>query len=326
MLKQLTRAAALALAALALTTGPAEAQPADTFPSKTIKFVVHTTPGGPLDTMVRMAATLLNKQLGWSTVVENRPGASGAVGMSYVMTQAADGYTILSATSSTTFSMAKGQIPFKVSDLYWLQAVQAEPTSVAVLKDSKLKSVKDFVEYLKKNPKGLKVGGFESGGFHQFTFYQLQRQTGFQANWVPFRSGKDAAVALLGGHIDVCFMTPSSALAQVENGDIRLLGMSTQERSPFFPEVPTLKEQGYDVVEALWRGFVMKAGAPGPVIEKLQAGLEKIQESAEWKEYMKKEGQVRVNIRDYRLRKLAEKEVEERRAFLEQGGFLTTGK
>src|SRR6202043_2530771 len=97
----------------------------------------------------------------------------------------------------------------------------------------------------------------------------LQQVGHFNSIWVPFGGGQDAAVALLGGHIDVAIMTPSSALAEVRNGDIRLLGISSEGRDEYFPDVPTFREQGYEVVASIWRGVMLKAGTPQPVIDPL---------------------------------------------------------
>ena len=129
-------------------------------------------------------------------------------------------------------------------------------------------------------------------------------------------------MALLGGHIDAAIITPSSALAQVENGDIRLLGISSKQRSEYFPEVPTFKEQGFDLVESIWRGVMVKAGTPQHVIDVLTSATAQITRVAEWKEFSRLNLQQSVDISIAGMKKLVTEEVTADRSFLEHNGFL----
>ena len=147
-----------------------------------------------------------------------------------------------------------------------LPALQAEPSAVAVRADSRFKTLKELIDAIcARAPTSCRSAAFRSAGFHQFVFYRLQQEGKFKSVWVPFKGGQEAGMALLGGHIDVAVMTPSSALAQLQNGDIRLLGISSEGRDQYFPDVPTFKEQGFDVVEGIWRSVMVKAGTPRPV-------------------------------------------------------------
>ncbi len=163
------------------------------------------------------------------------------------MTQPADGYNILVLTGTLTFGIAQGLIPFELEDFRLLRAMQSEPSSLAVLSDSQFKSVDDFTKYMKDNPNGLKVGGHAPGGFHQYMLYQLMKKGGFESGWIPHDASGKVTLGLLGKHLDAAMMTPSTGLAQVKSGEIKLLGVSTDERSAFLPDVPTFKEQGYDI-------------------------------------------------------------------------------
>jgi len=303
-------------------SGQAPAQGKSAYPSKPVTFVVWSSPGSPLDVFMRKLASLTEKELGQPVVVENRTGGSGAVAMSYVNSQPADGYTVLSTTGSMSFSIAKGEIPFKADDFTMVRSFQAEPSAVAVRKDSPLKTLDDFINYMKQHPNGLKIGGYASGGFHQYVLYRLQQAAGFQATWIPFEGGADAVTNLLGGHIDVAVMTPSSGLSQVQSGEIRLLGISTEKRSPYFPDVPTFKEKGYDVVEMLWRGVMVKKGTPQEVIDRLNQAFDKVVQTDEWKKYMRDFQQEDFNLGSQELTALVNREISDRRAFLEQGGFI----
>jgi putative tricarboxylic transport membrane protein len=306
---------------LVLLAGAAAAA-ADTYPSRTVKLLCWTTAGAPLDVMMRQLGKQLAEIFGQSVVVENRAGGSGVAAMASLMNQPADGYNVLSTTSSMSFTMATGRIAFGPQNFIVLPAIQAEPSAVAVRADSRFKTLRQLVEYLRDHPDKLTVGGFSAAGFHQFVFYRLQQEGKFKADWIPFKGGQEAGLALLGGHIDVAVITPSSALAQIQNGDLRLLAISSAQRDEYFPDIPTFKEQGFDVVETIWRGVMVKAGTPQPVIDVLTAAIEKVKQTREWKEFSRVNLQSSPNISLEDMRKLVAGEISSDRAFLESGGFL----
>jgi tripartite-type tricarboxylate transporter receptor subunit TctC len=306
---------------LVLLAGAAAAA-ADTYPSRTVKLLCWTTAGAPLDVMMRQLGKQLAEIFGQSVVVENRAGGSGVAAMASLMNQPADGYNLLSTTSSMSFTMATGRIAFGPQNFIVLPAIQAEPSAVAVRADSRFKTLTQLVEYLRDHSDKLTVGGFSAAGFHQFVFYRLQQEGKFKADWIPFKGGQEAGLALLGGHIDVAVITPSSALAQIQNGDLRLLAISSAQRDEYFPDIPTFKEQGFDVVETIWRGVMVKAGTPQGVIDVLTAAIEKVKQTREWKEFSRVNLQSSLNISLEDMRKLVAGEISSDRAFLESGGFL----
>lgn len=298
---------------------PAQGQ---AYPSKRINLVVWTPAGTPLDVSMRLLASLLERDLRQPVVIENRPGGNGAIAMAYLRARPADGYTLLSTTSSMSMAMAKGEVPFKVSDFLMLRMIEAEPTSIAVRQDNVFQNAADFANRMTEDPRGMNIGGFAAGGFHQYAYFQMQEAMNFRASWIPFDGGREAALAVLGGHLDVAFMTPSSALSQVENGDIRLLGIALDERSPYYPNVPTLKEQGFDISEVLWRGVMMKAGTTRPVVDRLQTAIDAALSSEEWKKYRADNRQEARDIREGDMARAIEREVEASRDFLQSAGFI----
>lgn len=314
---QFVTATALSMGLLLATQAPA----AD-FPAKDVRIVCWSAAGAPLDVMARTLAAELEKVWGKTTVVENRVGGSGAAAMAYAVSQPADGHVILTTTSSLTFTVAKGSVPFKVEDFIMLRAVEAEPSAVAVRKDSPLKTLDDFVKKMQADSASMRVGGYASAGFHQFVYYKLQKTGGFKGPWVPFEGGNQAAAALLGGHLDAAVMTPSSATAQIESGDIRLLGISTAERSPFFPDVPTMKEQGHDIVEYLWRGIMVKKGTPQAVADAVGAAADKVTAGETWQASMKNRRQEQLSFTSDELTRKSLAEVDERKQFLKSIGLL----
>ena len=143
------------------------AQAADAYPSATVRLECWSSAGAPLDVMMRQVSKQLGDILNQTFIVENRPGGEGAVAMAYVQNKPADGYTILSTTSSMSFAMATSDIQFKPDDFIVLPALQAEPSAVAVRADSKFKTMKDFMDFIRAHPDQVSVGGFSSAGFHQ---------------------------------------------------------------------------------------------------------------------------------------------------------------
>jgi tripartite-type tricarboxylate transporter receptor subunit TctC len=310
--------AAVIVTALAILSGAAAAEP---YPSKTVRLLCWTAAGSPLDVMMRQLGKQLGEIYGQTFVVENRPGAEGALAMATLLNMPADGHNILSTTSSMSFAMAIGDIKYGPDDFIVLPALQAEPSAVAVRKDSRFKTMKEFMDSIRAQPDKLSVGGFSSAGFHQYVFYRLQQVGGFKSIWIPYKGGQDAAVALLGGHIDVSVMTPSSALAQVKNGDIHLLGISAAERSEYFPDVPTFREQGYDIVEAIWRSVMVKTGTPKEVVDSLIAAADKMKATPQWQEFSKLNMQSSVTISLDGMQKKVRDEIAADRAFLEASGM-----
>jgi putative tricarboxylic transport membrane protein len=312
-------AAAATAIVLALTVaGAAE----EHYPSRTVRLICWSSAGAPLDIMMRQLGKQLGALLHQTFVVENRPGASGVVAMTALSREPADGYNILSTTSSMSFTMASGGIPFSASDFGVLPALQTEPSAVAVRRDSRFGTLGQLIAALRAEPDKLTVGGFSTGGFHQFVLYRLQQEGGFRATWVPYKGGQEAAMALLGGHIDAAVLTPSSALAQVQSGDIRLLGISTDSRDPYFPDVATFKEQGLNVVETIWRGVMVKAGTPPTTITALASALDAIKQTGEWKEFSRINMQSAMQISLTQMQKLVADEIASDRAFLESSGLL----
>jgi tripartite-type tricarboxylate transporter receptor subunit TctC len=294
---------------------------APTYPASTVRLLCWTSAGAPLDVMMRQVGKQFGEILGQTFVVENRPGGEGAIAMATILNKPADGYTILSTTSSMSFSMATKDNQHTPDEFTVLPALQVEPSAIAVRADSRFKTMKDFIDFIRDHPDKVSVGGFSSAGFHQYVFYRLQQEAHFKSIWVPFKGGQDAALALLGGHIDVAVMTPSSALAQIKNGDLRLLGISSGERNEYFPDVPTFKEQGYDVVESIWRGIMVKAGTPKDIVDSLMAAIEKMKQTKEWQDFSKLNMQSSMNISLDDMQKKVRDEVASDRDFLQSTGI-----
>lgn len=291
------------------------------YPEKTISLVVWSGAGGALDVYGRKLSEMLTKEAGWANKVENRPGGSGAVGLSYMRAQPADGYTWIICTGTLSFGIAQGLIPFKTSDIEFVRAQQGEATSLAVPKDSPIKSVQDFLDALKSGKK-LRVGGHSSGGFHQYMLFQLTSGLGVRTPWIPHDASGKIPLALLGGHLDAAMMTPSSGFAQVKSGDIRLLAISSEKRSEMYPDVPTFKELGFNLVDYLWRGVVVKTGTPPEILEAIQGALDKVEAAKEWRDFMVSLDQINPGYKGEDFRKYVNDQLAEQAKFLESEGYM----
>ena len=266
--------AALAVA-LAAFAAPAQAQ--QDYPNHTIAMVVPFPPGGVADITARPLAEAMTRILKQSVIVENKPGAGGGLGMQYVARAKPDGYTVLLALSSISIipeaDKVLGREPmFQLSQLVPIARFTADPTVLAVRADSPYKSVADLVAAAKKSPGSIPYGSSGNYGTMHVPMEMLDEAAGVKMLHIPFTGAGPAVVALLGGQVDALSTGPSTVIGQARSGKIRVLATWGEGgRHPAFPDVPTLKELGYDVQFSQWTGLFVPAGTPEPVIEKLRA-------------------------------------------------------
>jgi tripartite-type tricarboxylate transporter receptor subunit TctC len=264
------------LALLALALVPALAFAADEYPNRTVTMVVPFPPGGVADITARPLAQAMGSHLGQTVVVENKSGAGGGVGMQYVARARPDGYTVLLALSSISIipeaDKVLGRDPmFKLSQLVPIARFTADPTVLAVRADSPYKSVADLVAAAKKAPGSIPFGSSGNYGTMHVPMEMLSQAAGVKMLHVPFTGAGPAIVALLGGQVDALATGPSTVTGHVRGGKVRVLATWGEAgRHPAFPDVPTLKELGYDVQFSQWTGLFVPAGTPEPVVARLR--------------------------------------------------------
>lgn len=296
-------------------TGQAQA---DNFPERPVNLIVPFTAGSGADVFARTLAKAAEKHLGQQIVVENKPGGSGAIAISYVLSQPADGYTIATHSRTLSLLLAGGEVPFGVDDLDYIIRVNGESSSLMVPKDSPFQTLEDFIRYAKERPGELKVGGPGTGSFHHMVAMEFRSMAGIDFTWVPFEGGKEAVLAALGGHVDAVQATASNGKASIDSGDLRILASTSEERSEFLPDVPTYKEGGVDLVEILWRGVVTKAGVPEERIARLEEAFRKAMEEPEWEKYMADFAQEKAYLNSADFSDYIRKEVANTKTFLDQ--------
>jgi tripartite-type tricarboxylate transporter receptor subunit TctC len=259
--------------AVALSTAAA-AQGA--YPVKSITMVVPFPPGGVADTVARPVAEAMSRELGQPVVVENRAGAGGGIGMSYVAKAPADGYTVLLALSSITVipeaDVVLGRSPmYALNQLRPIARFTADPTVLAVRADAPWKSAKDFVEDAKAHPGKINYGSSGNYGTMHVPMEMLAQNTGIKLTHVPYTGAGPAVVALLGGQIQAVSSGPATVLQHVKAGKLRVLAHWGNAKLETMPDVPSLKSLGYDAEYAQWSGLFVPAGTPEPIAQRLRA-------------------------------------------------------
>lgn len=262
------------------------------FPTKPITLITHTKAGSPTDVMVRQLGRAAEPILGQPVVVVNKPGGSGAAQMASLRSAAPDGYT-LGACTPTHVGAMQGPLKekFSVQDFCWLCRIEIDPYIIIVRSDKPWKNLKEFVDFARKNPGKLKVGGYGAvGSGHNIAFNIFAKAAGIQVIWTPYEGTNDAVTAVLGGHVDAANSNPGQVTQFVEAQKLRVLGVMSGKRLPGLPDVPTYGEAGYPV-ETGWdqfRGIFGRKEIPESIQEKIsQVFLQAAQTSA-FVDYLKK--------------------------------------
>jgi putative tricarboxylic transport membrane protein len=282
----------LVLSALAvLSAAPLHPVFAQSYPSKPIELVVHTGPGGGSDLVARTFAEVVarDKLLPQILIVQNRSGGSGAIAQSYVAGKRGDPYTLLSAAVSVVLSVpTRTGMDVGLDKFHPLGLIGLDLNALTVREDSPYRTVQDLVNAAKAKPKLINVAIGSTGATAHYFVYHIERLTGARFNIVSFKSGPDAAMAVLGGHVHATSENLADVLPQVESKKMLLLGIPAQQRLAALPNVPTMKEQGLDLHIGAGRGFAAPAGIPRDAAVLLEQTVAKVHKSTGWREFMAK--------------------------------------
>ena len=277
-MKTTLRLAAVALrrrtlisAGLALPLGRTFAQ---AWPSKPIKIVVPSPPGGSTDQLARMVGQRWQAAWGQQVLIENKPGAGLRLGAEFVAKSAPDGYTFLMAAVHHSIAQAVySKRAYELQrDLTPITVVAIVPNVLIVPTALPVKSVAELVALAKKEPGKLSYGSTGLGTAHHLIGEQFNDMTGAELLHVPYKGSAPALVDLMGGQIQIMFDTVASCLPHIKSGKLRALAVATAKRSSALPEVPTLAESGltgFDI--ASWFGLMAPAGTPADIVQRAQA-------------------------------------------------------
>lgn len=266
----------------------AAAAPAQTYPSKPVEFVVHVNPGGGTDVFARLVTEIMtrDKLVTQPLVVQSRPGGSGAVAFTYVKGKRGDPHTVLTiATGSFLTAASRPDLDLGLENFTPLAFFARDPQGIIVNADSKYRTIKDLVDDAKSQPEGIVCAVTSATGTGRQTLWRMERETGTRFKFVTFKAGSEAVLSVLGGHVPFTTENVSEAWAHIEAKKMRVLAVTTEQRMPALPDVPTLTELGYKVQIGTGRGFVMPAGVPKESAAAMEALLEKVHKSARWQEY-----------------------------------------
>jgi tripartite-type tricarboxylate transporter receptor subunit TctC len=299
------------LLGIALPPGPLQAQ---AWPDRPITLVVPYAPGGYTDLTARLTARYLEKALGKPIVVDGRPGAGGIVGTQAVASAAPDGYTFcvcsVGAISVAPFAQKVGYDPVK--DLAPVSIISTIVQAVVVKKALPVTTMAELVAYAKANPGKLNFGSSGAGGLTHFSVELFQARTGTSMVHIPFKGGAPAMAAVLSGDIDLSFANMTDALPQIEADTVRGLAVTSLERSPYFPNLPSIHETvvPHFIVET-WNAIIAPPKTPEPIIQKMAEVLNKMADDPEMVAAMRKLGANTVKSTPEQFRTQIAQEIEQ---------------
>jgi tripartite-type tricarboxylate transporter receptor subunit TctC len=289
--------AALALVGLLGMMSPAVLAQ-EVWPSKPVKIVSPFPAGGTSDVMARMISQALSKELGQQFVVENIGGAGGTIGTLKATQAAPDGYTLIQ-TGVGQNAVAHGLDPKlaydSLRDFIHITQVHSGPNVLVVHPEQPFKTFQELVGYIRKNPGKMNYGYTHAASGHMAM--ELLKQVGGEGGkplyivGIPYRGGGPMMQDILGGQIPMMFINQDVALPHIKAGKLRALAVTSLQRNPLYPDVPTIAETGIKGYEALsWSGLSAIKGTPKPVVDKLEAAMKKIMTSPEIKQRMESVG------------------------------------
>ena len=264
----------MALAALSLAATAATAQ---SWPTQPIRWIVPYPAGGGADVVARTVASGIEKPLGQTIVVENRPGAATIIGATAISQAEPSGYVIGTADSGTLAynPTLYAKLAYDPSKFTYIGGIAKLPLLLAVNVNSPYKTVDDVIQAAKKEPGKLTAASAGAGSPHHLALELFKQRTGANLLHVPYKGAAPAIQDLLGGQVDVMFIDLAAGLPNVKAGKLRVLAAATPERVAVLPDTPTMAEQGVsDFTAYAWQGLVAPGGLPEPVVKKLSAELD----------------------------------------------------
>ncbi|MGH8724656.1 MAG: Bug family tripartite tricarboxylate transporter substrate binding protein [Burkholderiales bacterium] len=267
---------------------------AQAWPTRPVKVIVTFSPGGSADTLGRLVAQKLSEQLKVNFVVENRAGAGGTLGSELASNAAPDGYTlVVSGIASHVIapSLPQGAPYDPLKDFTHIALFGGPPAVFAVHPSVQARDLREFVALARAKPGEISYGSPGNGTQGQLVAELFKQRAGIDVQHVPYKGAAGAVADLIAGHIPAISTTLTTAASQIRAGRARSLAISSAARLPDFPDIPTYAELGYpDIVATVWFGLSGPAGLPAPIVERLNAEVNRALALAEVRERLKPEG------------------------------------
>lgn len=252
------------------------------FPTKPIDVIVAYKAGGGTDVGARVLASVAEEKLGQSLVILNKPGSDGELGYTELAKAEPDGYTIGFINLPTFVSLiAERDTEFEVDDVEPILNHVYDSGVLVVQASSEIETLEEFVEYAKENPEELTISNNGTGASNHIGAAHFEYEADIEVTHVPFGGSTDMLAALRGGHVDATVAKISEVAGLEEAGELRILASFTEERLENFPDVPTMKESGYDILFGSARALVAPKGTPQEIIDILHDGFKEAIESEE---------------------------------------------
>jgi tripartite-type tricarboxylate transporter receptor subunit TctC len=320
---KLARNAVVGLLACA-SAAPAFAQE-QPYPNRPIRLIVGFAPGGNTDTVARLVGQRLAERLGTTVVVDNRDGAGGTIGTALAARASPDGHTLTMGTTTThaIAVAAHPKLPYDpVKDFSPLALVAIAPYLLVVHHSVPANTLKELVALAKAQPGKLNYGSAGQATMTHLVMATLAGRAGLDMVHIPFKGNGPATTAVLAGEVQVLFGAIPPLMAHVKGGKLRPLAVSTAQRLPALPDVPTVAEAGFPGFDmSLWLGFFAPAGTPPAIVKRLEAALTEIAKSPDMKEQMQRQGMEPHNASAAQLAQLVKAEIETYRAVFKGAGI-----
>ena len=277
-------AAGAALLSLTAHTGALAA-----YPDRPITFIVPTAPAGGTDTMARIFADALGKELKQSVIIDNKPGANGIVGVDAGARAAPDGYRLLFTYAATMVAnpYLYKKLPFDpVKDFQPVVQLGQGGNLLLVNNNMPVKTLKEFITYVKANPGKVSYCSWGNGSGGHMAMENLMKQTGMQMTHVPYKGSAPCVQDLVGGQVQAAFADTSSTIPMIQAGKMRVLAHSGDKRYPKIPDVQSLNEQGYPFTAYAWYGILAPAKTPRPIVDQLNKAMNKVMADPEVRKHL----------------------------------------
>jgi tripartite-type tricarboxylate transporter receptor subunit TctC len=297
---------------------------AETYPARPIRLIVPFTPGGTVDLVGRVVGKKLGERLGQAIVIDNRGGASGAIGSVAAANAAPDGYTLLvgSTTTITILPQIKTNVGYDpLKSFAPLTLAASVPHILVVHPAVPAATVPEFVAYAKARREPIAVADGGIGTPQYLAIEILKRQTGIEVLHVPYKGGGAVLTDLLGGQVQAASVEQTVATSLIESGQLRALGISSATRSPIMPDLPTIAEQGvpgYEITS--WFGFFAPAATPPEIVALLSAAAAQAVQAPETRVAFAKVGATTVGSTGAEFRRFIERELDKWGNAIKQSG------